>query len=212
MNNVDAANKQYFRKETSDGYVLELAIRWSAIMANNETITPAVDNVFGFAFNQHDNDGAARRQASVMWAAVLNDAVWSNVKYHGTVKFLAGNKLQFIPTNNMTGVTNTTPYDGSAAGVEQTSSLIPREFGLNQNYPNPFNPSTTIEFALPKQATVELAVYNLLGQRIAVLVNEDLQAGYYQTSFDAHSLPSGVYFYRIQAGSFVQTKKLMLLK
>ncbi|OGU51495.1 MAG: hypothetical protein A2080_14250 [Ignavibacteria bacterium GWC2_36_12] len=211
LNGIPASMKQWARKTITGGYALELALKWPVITANSENISVGVDNVFGLGINNHDND-VSTRQASITWAAVLLDHIWDTPKYLGTAKFLAGNKLQFIPTNNMTGVTNSLPYDGSAAGVEQTSSLIPREFGLNQNYPNPFNPSTTIEFALPKQATVELAVYNLLGQRIAVLVNEDLQAGYYQTSFDAHSLPSGVYFYRIQAGSFVQTKKLMLLK
>ena len=96
--------------------------------------------------------------------------------------------------------------------VEQTSSLIPDKFSLRQNYPNPFNPSTTIEFAVPKQSMVKLSVYNLLGEKVSVLVNKELQAGHYKSVFDASSLPSGVYFYRIDAGSFTQTKKLMLLK
>ena len=96
--------------------------------------------------------------------------------------------------------------------VEQTSSLIPNKFSLSQNYPNPFNPSTTIEFAVPKQSVVKLTIYNLLGEKVSVLVNKELQAGHYKSVFDASSLPSGVYFYRIDAGSFTQTKKLMLLK
>jgi len=77
-------------------------------------------------------------------AAVLDDAVWNNVEYLGTVQFLADHRLKFIPTNNMTGRHNSVPYDGSAADVEQTSSLIPKEFSMNQNYPNPFNPSTQL--------------------------------------------------------------------
>ena len=97
-------------------------------------------------------------------------------------------------------------------GVEQTSSLIPDKFSLSQNYPNPFNPSTTIEFAIPKQSMVKLAIYNLLGERVSILINKDLLAGHYKTLFDASLLPSGVYFYRIDAGSFTQTRKLMLLK
>jgi len=209
---TNRANKRWNRTIVPGGYALELAIRWPVITTNSETISPAEGNVFGSAINFHDNDGSARRQASVQWAAVLDDAVWNNVEYLGTVQFLADHKLKFIPTNNMTGRHNSTPYDGSAADVEQTSSLIPKEFSMNQNYPNPFNPSTTIEFALPKQAYVELEIFNLLGERITVLISEELNAGYYKTSFDAYSLPSGIYFYRIQAGSFVQTRKLMLLK
>ncbi len=212
LNNVTNANKKWNRTVIPGGYALELAVRWPVITANNETISPAEGNVFGMAINFHDNDGQARRQASVQWAAVLDDAVWNNVELHGTVEFLAGRKLKFIPTNNMTGRHNSTPYDGSAADVEQTSSLIPKEFSLSQNYPNPFNPSTTIEFALPKQSTVQIVVYNLLGERITVVLNEELQAGYYKTSFNGLSLSSGVYFYRIEAGSFVQTRKFILMK
>jgi len=211
FNNLNGIpNAKWARKIISGGYSLELGLPWSVITANSENVSVGIDNVFGLGINNHDNDGNGR-QASITWAAVLLDHIWDTPKYLGTVKFLADNKVQFIPTNNMTGVTNNTPYDGST-DVEQNSSLIPNEFSLSQNYPNPFNPSTTIGFAIPKQAVVELVVYNLLGERVAVLVNEELNAGYYHASFDAHALTSGVYFYRIQAGSFVQTKKLLLLK
>jgi hypothetical protein len=212
LNNItDAADKQFARTLIPGGYTLELAIKWSAI-GTTESITPAVDNVFGLAINFHDNDGASR-QASVMWAAVMLDAVWNTPKYLGTVKFLANNKLQFIPSNNMTGVYNVIPYDGrdTTVGVEKSPG-IPSEFSLSQNYPNPFNPSTSIEFAIPTQSMVELEVYNLLGERVALLISKEMPAGFYKTSFSGSTLPSGIYFYRIQAGSFVQTKKLMLLK
>jgi hypothetical protein len=211
LSNVAAENKQFARTNISGGYTLELAIKWSAI-GTTETITPAIDQVFGLAINFHDNDGAGRA-ASVMWAAVMLDAVWNTPKYLGTVKFLGDNKLQFIPSNNMTGVYNVIPYDGrdTTVSVEKAPG-IPTEFSLSQNYPNPFNPSTSIEFAIPTQSMVELEVYNLLGERIALLISEELPAGFYKTSFSGSTLPSGIYFYRIKAGSFVETKKLMLLK
>jgi hypothetical protein len=92
------------------------------------------------------------------------------------------------------------------------NGLLPNTFYLYQNYPNPFNPSTTIEFALPKSAFVTLQVYDLLGSQVAELVNEKLSAGTYTRQWDARGLASGVYFYRLSAGGFSQTKKLILVR
>ena len=89
---------------------------------------------------------------------------------------------------------------------------IPTEFSLEQNYPNPFNPVTIIRYELPHSTEVNLTIYNLLGQEIEILVNEYQPAGTYEASFNALALPSGTYFYRLQAGKFVQTKKMVLLK
>jgi hypothetical protein len=88
----------------------------------------------------------------------------------------------------------------------------PMEFALQQNYPNPFNPATSINFTLPTSSLVNLQVYNLQGQEVATLINENLSSGAHTVSFDASQLSSGVYIYRIQAGEFMQTKKMMLIK
>jgi hypothetical protein len=89
---------------------------------------------------------------------------------------------------------------------------LPKEFSLGQNYPNPFNPSTNIEFALPEQSVVSLKVYNLLGREISTLVSGRMNAGNHKIEFNASGLSTGLYFYRIKAGSFMQTKKMMLIK
>jgi photosystem II stability/assembly factor-like uncharacterized protein len=89
---------------------------------------------------------------------------------------------------------------------------LPNGFNLFQNYPNPFNPTTTINYSIPKQAFVLLTVYDMLGREAAILVNEEKPAGNYSIKFNCRNLSSGVYLYRIQAGSFVETKKLTLLK
>ncbi|MDP2362305.1 MAG: T9SS type A sorting domain-containing protein, partial [Ignavibacteria bacterium] len=95
---------------------------------------------------------------------------------------------------------------------ENNSSLLPKDYMLSQNYPNPFNPTTKITYALPKSSLVQIKIFNLLGQEIATLVNEEKSAGFYEMDFNASDLPSGVYLYKLQAGDFVQTKKMILLK
>ncbi|MBL1212746.1 MAG: T9SS type A sorting domain-containing protein [Ignavibacteriae bacterium] len=85
-------------------------------------------------------------------------------------------------------------------------------YSLNKNYPNPFNPSTKISFEIPQKSKVTLKVYDLLGNEIVTLIDEEIEAGIYETEFRASDLASGIYYYRIQAGLFVETKKMMLLR
>ena len=89
---------------------------------------------------------------------------------------------------------------------------IPTEYSISQNYPNPFNPTTKIEFALPKTGLTKIIIYDFLGREVQTLINKELNAGYHEINIDAKNLPSGVYFYRIQSGDFVQTKKMILMK
>lgn len=103
-------------------------------------------------------------------------------------------------------------YNAIPTDVRPTNAGVPDVYVLKQNYPNPFNPSTTIEFAIPKSEFVTLTVYDLLGREVQRLVSENLNAGSYKARFDAGSLASGVYLYKLQAGSFVETRKLMLMK
>ena len=102
--------------------------------------------------------------------------------------------------------------DGGITAVKAAKPAVATTFELSQNYPNPFNPSTLIQFSLPQQSTVQLKVYNTLGQLVATLVNGSLTAGVHSVTFDARSLASGLYIYRLTAGNFTSVKKMMLLK
>lgn len=93
-----------------------------------------------------------------------------------------------------------------------SSSEIPKEYKMFNNYPNPFNPATKVRFDLPKSSEVKITVFDVTGKEAAVLVNETLQAGSYQTEWNAAAFPSGVYFYRIQAGDFSETKRMILVR
>ena len=102
-------------------------------------------------------------------------------------------------------------YTQNATSVEDKENSI-SSFSLEQNFPNPFNPSTSIKYIIDSRQFVNLKVYDLLGREVATLVNEENPAGNYEVNFDASRLSSGVYFYKLKAGSFVETKKMILLR
>ncbi len=113
----------------------------------------------------------------------------------------------FKGNNQRTGSRNS-----AVTGVENKTQKIPKQFSLKQNYPNPFNPATTIDFSVPKNSLVTIKVYDILGREVATLVNEEKVAGNYSLEFNAGKFSSGVYFYRMQAGSYTAVKKLILMK
>ena len=112
--------------------------------------------------------------------------------------------------NGATGSAGELTLDTPA--MERIAADLPTEFSLGQNYPNPFNPTTSIVFGLPEQANTRLAVYDLLGREVAVLVDGALAAGTHEVQFQSHNLPSGAYFYKIEAGAFSQIRQMLLMK
>jgi len=127
-----------------------------------------------------------------------------------------GRSAPFTPTGSFfapRALTGELRYvTGALVAVTGNGTGIPGDFKLGQNYPNPFNPSTTIDFAIPQNSNVSIRIYDVKGQEVDVLANSEYTAGSYSVKWNAGNFSSGVYFYRIQAGSFTETKKLLLVK
>ncbi len=166
------------------GYNVEFKIPLDALDMVN-----TLGQVIGLEVQTDDNDGAGR-DVVTKWAQVSGDSSW-----------------QYASTWSVAILGPAVVLD-----VRELPNQIPTQFSLSQNYPNPFNPSTKITFSITDPGLVTLKVYNLLGQEVATLVNEELVTNTYEVDFDASSLPSGVYFYKIEAGSSSIAKKMMLLK
>ena len=101
---------------------------------------------------------------------------------------------------------------GQPIGITPVSTDLPTTFILYKNFPNPFNPVTKIQFDIPKSSFTKILIYDVTGRIIKMLVNEELKPGKYEVDWDASNFPSGVYFYKIEAGSFIDSKKMILIK
>ncbi len=158
----------------------------------------------------------------LVWTFVTNEDSL-NVSYE------AGTGLLSLTAPGYSGTVQLicTVTDDSAATVSDTISVevidptgiedyladqLPQEYKLNQNYPNPFNPTTAISYQLSAISEVQLVIYNVLGQKVATLVNEKQQAGFYTVRWNASAFANGVYFYQIRAEKFVQVRKMILMK
>jgi hypothetical protein len=206
--------------------------KWSTgvLIASDVTFSGGPDNVWILQVAQnlivsngvivHLSGGARAR--NIFWQVAGQVTLGTTSQFGGIILSQTAINLQTGASVNgrlfaQTDVTlqqNAVANPSGATAVGNVS--VPTEFSLSQNYPNPFNPSTKIEYGLAKAAQVSLKVYNLLGTEVATLVNGRQEAGSYTVPFDANkgtlNLASGVYFYRLQAGTFVETKKLMLQK
>uniref|UniRef100_A0A832LJY3 T9SS type A sorting domain-containing protein n=1 Tax=Ignavibacterium album TaxID=591197 RepID=A0A832LJY3_9BACT len=126
---------------------------------------------------------------------------------------LTNSQLTIYIDEGNDGTIDDTLYVANTVDVKDEGNLLsPNEYNLVQNYPNPFNPVTTIQFSIPQTSNVTLKVYDIIGNEVATLVNEEKDRGVYSVNFDASHLASGMYLYRLQAGSFIETKKMILIK
>jgi len=164
--------------------------------------------------------GAAAAQAQLEWLSINTGGVTEQSSTNFAAGLACGQAVSGVSQSTNYKVTFgfwqvgvTSPTDVEEIVTEE----LPTTYGLSQNYPNPFNPSTVIEFTVPQRSNVELSVYNLLGQRVVTLVDEPMSQGTYRAVWygqdeSGHDVATGIYFYRLLAGEFAATKKMVLLK
>ncbi|NOX18159.1 MAG: T9SS type A sorting domain-containing protein [Chlorobi bacterium] len=143
------------------------------------------------------NGGSAMQSANYGMTATVGQAA---IGKSTSANYIANVGFWYLIDHNVTGID------------DKESNDLPDEFKLEQNYPNPFNPSTTIKFSLKENAFTEIKIYDILGAEVASLISKNLTAGRYEVVFNANSLASGIYIYRITAGKFTDVKKMNLLK
>jgi photosystem II stability/assembly factor-like uncharacterized protein len=129
-----------------------------------------------------------------------------------TVDFNTG--LAVVRNTTLDGGTSSSVFVVSTEplAVDDNNNIIPTEYSLEQNFPNPFNPSTTIQFSIPEQSFVTLEIFNALGEKITTLVSKEFNAGNHKYEWNPETQPGGIYFYKLQAGNFTVTKKMILIK
>jgi hypothetical protein len=123
-----------------------------------------------------------------------------------------GDNCLAIWSGQTVGVVNASYACTGTVGISGNNNGIPEIYSLSQNYPNPFNPSTSIEYALPNAGNVKLEIYDVSGKLVKILVNSHQEAGFHSINFDASNIASGMYFYKLTAGDFTDTKKMVLIK
>jgi Secretion system C-terminal sorting domain len=161
-----------------------------------------------------DNHGTEVAEGPDLWTdLVILNFHSTSVVINQVISWNINSKYWYIYSSDNTTTWGNGNFDNIAtsAGYGITTSKD-YSYKLNQNYPNPFNPTTTIEYSVPTRSYVRLTVYDAIGQEVSVLVSEEKGAGIYVLRFDAEKLTSGIYFYRLQAGTFVQTKKMVILR
>ncbi|MCI0450447.1 MAG: T9SS type A sorting domain-containing protein [Chlorobi bacterium] len=153
---------------------------------------------------EHTTTSSTIPNGATSWNEILNG---SNTTYIYVVTVAGSYDYFCVPHPFMVG-----SFTASPIGITPIAGEVPKSFKLNQNYPNPFNPVTDIKFDIPVASYTKLTVLNILGQEIEVLVNQQLSTGSYKVDWNASNYPSGVYFYKLEAGDFVDTKKMILIK
>ena len=187
----------------ASGYIIEARITLDSLAVGNKFATVTNGLLFPLKIDCNDIDPVVDHD--VARSQILQ--VGTNDAFSG-----AGKKTDLDQEWVRPHTWGVAEVIGGPTGVAANPTVNPYEYKLFDNYPNPFNPSTTVQYTLKVAGTTTLRVFNLLGQEVAVLVNESQPAGPHSITFNANRLSSGVYFYTIESGSFRQSKKMMLLK
>jgi Secretion system C-terminal sorting domain len=213
-----------FRKDGSEIVVIDTAIVRSLGGSFTFPPTPAdtTRHVYSFDANAQRTSDLVQKLSddqgnlTSLWHYSWLDSSWTpsdimlvfrGYGYLGTATDSAGNSYYFGQ-----GYSFAFTHRLVTTGIALEGGHGPASYTLSQNYPNPFNPNTTIEYEVPMSSEVRLSVYDMLGREVSVLVNEKRDAGIHEVQFEASHLASGVYLYRLQAGSYAGTRKLVLVR
>jgi hypothetical protein len=167
------------------------------------------------AFLPKDDEGNVLIQSSADFTTAADDSLTPRTMRAGYVYFFVEEDRSFgIHNPQYTVAILKAAIDemGGVTGINYADNSLPTSYQLEQNYPNPFNPSTTIRFSVPQAGMVKVSVYDVLGKEVEVLVDQDMNAGSFNVTWDASRFASGIYFYRMQANDFVSVKKMVLVK
>jgi hypothetical protein len=165
-----------------------------------------------FQFDDGSGPLLGRMDGMSKWSNNPADSLFGKTIFYRYNKFSYLQGIVFYSFNRYKVCPRGNSDFGNLTEVQRIEGIAPGSFALAQNYPNPFNPTTTIDFTIPTTQHVRLAIYNMLGQEVRVLANEVRHPGAYRVRFDASGMPSGIYFYRLIAGSNIMTKRMALLK
>ncbi|ROL56485.1 T9SS C-terminal target domain-containing protein, partial [Bacteroidetes/Chlorobi group bacterium ChocPot_Mid] len=202
-NNVTFNNGKIYLNSSTSGSFSNCALQNTPLYIRHNSLLVISKSNFDL-FSSVNNSSLKNVDArNNFWGDPTGPKHSTNPNGYGTP---ISDKVDYIPFA-------TTPFD-ITVGIEEISKNIPFDFSLNQNYPNPFNPTTTISYSIPKESFVTIKIYDVLGKEVATLVDEFQKPGTYnyQLSIGNYQLSSGVYFYKMDAGNFSETKKLILLK
>ncbi len=209
MGGVDLTNRLVYQYAPSSNYYYGIVAFQDVTGANVTTTLNSQDleaSLYSNFMTTGSNNTVQGDYRSYITSGPAN--ITPENSFNFTFAMVAGESLDDLVNN-----ANLAAQKAMITSVEeQQVDLTPQDYILSQNYPNPFNPVTTIQFSLPASEYVELNVYNVLGEQVARLVNGELSAGTHQVRFNASLLSSGIYFYQIKAGEFIQTRKMMLIK
>ncbi|MGE5499770.1 MAG: carboxypeptidase regulatory-like domain-containing protein [Syntrophothermus sp.] len=205
-------------KQTGASVKTDAAGKYTAVISLTKGQYELVLGVSALTFqNQYYSGKTAMADADVIKLNITGDkAELTNINFVLKASGGTGGKKKGQPAeeavadNNSGDALNNTP--GSVAAVKGAGSAAVTEYSLENNYPNPFNPSTKIRFSLPEASDVKIEVYTITGRKAATLVNESMGAGVHETVFDASGFPSGIYLYRMTAGSYTSVKVMQILK
>jgi hypothetical protein len=203
-----AVSGNYIFGGTGNGVIMSTndGLNWNSIGMTGKTIN---------AIEVYQNNIIVSTQDSGFYLTNNYGGIWHKKNQGITVSPIYNTCLYIYNSYIFSGIGNIGAWRRNLSeiiSIQNISAEIPEKFSLSQNYPNPFNPSTKISFAIPKSSIVRIAIFDITGKEIEVLVNEQIQPGTYETTWNASAFSSGLYFCRMTTGNYTETKKMLLIK